>query len=56
MKKLTLTMLFLVAAIVANAATPMLGTNVATVERMYQFIKSIHEEISNGVIVPLYNF
>ena len=40
MKKLTLTMLFLVAAIVANAATPMLGTNVATVERMYQFVKS----------------
>ena len=33
-------MLFLVAAIVANAATPMLGTNVATVERMYQFVKS----------------
>ena len=40
MKKLTLTMLFLVAAIVANAATPILGTNVATVERMYQFVKS----------------
>ncbi|MBR5551658.1 MAG: glucosaminidase domain-containing protein [Muribaculaceae bacterium] len=40
MKKLTLTMLSLVAAIVANAATPMLGTNVATVERMYQFVKS----------------
>ena len=33
-------MLSLVAAIVANAATPMLGTNVATVERMYQFVKS----------------
>ena len=40
MKKLTLTMLFLVAAVVANAATPILGTNVATVERMYQFVKS----------------
>lgn len=33
-------MLFLVAVVVANAATPMLGTNVATVERMYQFVKS----------------
>ena len=40
MKKLTLTMLFFVAAVVANAATPILGTNVATVERMYQFVKS----------------
>ena len=27
-------------AVVANAATPILGTNVATVERMYQFVKS----------------
>lgn len=33
-------MLFLLAVAVANAATPMLGTNVATVERMYQFVKS----------------
>ena len=27
-------------AVVANAATPILGTNVASVERLYQFIKS----------------
>ena len=40
MKKLTLTMLFLLAVAVVNAATPMLGTNVATAERMYQFVKS----------------
>ncbi len=40
MKKFTSLMLFLLVAIVANAATPMLGTNVATVERMYQFVKS----------------
>ena len=40
MKKLTLTLLFLIAIVVANAATPILGTNVATVERMYQFVKS----------------
>ncbi len=40
MKKFTSLMLFLIAAVVANAATPILGTNVATVERMYQFVKS----------------
>lgn len=40
MKKFTSLMLFLLVAVVANAATPMLGTNVATVERMYQFVKS----------------
>ena len=32
--------MFLLAAVVSNAATPILGTNVATVERMYQFVKS----------------
>ena len=40
MKKFTSLMLFLLMAVVANAATPILGTNVATVERMYQFVKS----------------
>lgn len=40
MKKFTSLMLFLMMAVVANAATPILGTNVATVERMYQFVKS----------------
>ena len=34
MKKFTSLMLFLLMAVVANAATPILGTNVATVERM----------------------
>lgn len=33
-------MMFLLVAVVSNAATPILGTNVATVERMYQFVKS----------------
>ncbi len=40
MKKFTSLMLFLLMAVVANAATPILGTNVATAERMYQFVKS----------------
>ena len=40
MKRLTSILLSLLAVVVANAATPMLGTNVATVERMYQFVKS----------------
>ena len=40
MKKFTSLMLFLLVAVVANAATPILGTNVASVERLYQFIKS----------------
>ena len=40
MKRLTSIMMFLLAAVVSNAATPILGTNVATVERMYQFVKS----------------
>lgn len=32
--------MFLLVAVAINAATPILGTNVATVERMYQFVKS----------------
>ena len=40
MKKFTSLMLFLLVVVVANAATPILGTNVASVERLYQFIKS----------------
>lgn len=40
MRKFTLILMFLVGVVMANAATPILGTNVATVERMYQFVKS----------------
>lgn len=40
MRKFTLILMFLLGVAMANAATPILGTNVATVERMYQFVKS----------------
>ena len=40
MKKLTTVLTALFMAVVSYAATPILGTNVATVERMYQFVKS----------------
>ena len=41
MKKTALTIImFLISVLPIYAATPILGTNVATVERMYQFVKS----------------